>query len=189
MTPVRVLRRALAFVGACLTTALLLVTPTQAGVPEAYNPVVLQPTALPAGANGGARIEFDLTAVQQRARQEGKRLYVYLGANDCKFCRRYEAFLQQNAAALVPRFAEKYIVVDLRSSLSVTGSALHFRSGATSLTYPEFQRSIGDERARLLVYPNVWLLDAALKPLMQMPSGAGTFETVAEQIEVLQLVQ
>ena len=47
----------------------------------------------------------------------------------------------------------------------------------------------GDERARQLVYPNIWLLDAELKPLLQMPSGAGTFETVPEQIEVLQLVQ
>jgi thioredoxin-related protein len=185
----RTLRRALVVLSLFVAAALLGARPAVAGLPEAYSPVVLQPKALPADANGGARIEFDLTAVQQRARQEGKRLYVYLGANDCKFCRRYEAFLQQNAAALVTHFAEKYIVVDLRSSLAVTGSALFFRSGATSVSYPDFQRSIGDERARLLVYPNIWLFDAALKPLMQMPSGAGTFETVAEQIEVLHLVQ
>jgi hypothetical protein len=35
----------------------------------------------------------------------------------------------------------------------------------------------------------VWLLDAQPKPLMQMPAGAGTFMTVPEQIEVLQLQQ
>ena len=46
-----------------------------------------------------------------------------------------------------------------------------------------------DERVRMLVYPNVWVLDATPRPLMQMPSGTGTFETVPEQIEILQLVQ
>lgn len=155
-----------------------------AGIPVEYQPVVIEPSGNPPG-----RIEFDLRAVQERAQRESKRLYVYLGANDCRYCRKYEAFLQKNSRELAPHFAEKYIVVDLRSSLSVTGSALFFRVGDRSLSYPDFQRSIGDERARLLVYPNVWLLDAALKPLMQMPSGAGTFETVPEQIEVLQLVQ
>ena len=45
----------------------------------------------------------------------------------------------------------------------------------------------GDERARALVYPSVWLLDAAAKPLMQMPAGSGTFETVPEQLEILRL--
>ena len=53
----------------------------------------------------------------------------------------------------------------------------------------EFQRSIGDERARQLVYPSVWLLDANAKPLMQMPAGTGTFETVPEQLEILRLEQ
>ena len=47
---------------------------------------------------------------------------------------------------------------------------------------------IGDQRARLLVYPSVWLLDAhSGLPLMQMPAGAGTFQTVPEQLEILRL--
>lgn len=49
--------------------------------------------------------------------------------------------------------------------------------------------AIGDERARLLVYPSVRLLDADLQPLMQMPAGTGTFQTVPEQPEILDLVQ
>lgn len=53
----------------------------------------------------------------------------------------------------------------------------------------EFQRSIGDGLARQLVYPNVWLFDGAAKPLMQMPAGTGTFETVPEQLEILRLEQ
>jgi hypothetical protein len=87
----------------------------------------------------------------------------------------------------VPHFAG-YIVVDLRSELSVQADTLFFRIGTTSRAYADFQRAIGDERARLLVYPSVWLLDANARPLMQMPAGTGTFETVAEQLEILNLV-
>ena len=156
----------------------------RAALPAPFNALVLQP------AGGPDRFEFDLTAALAQARRERKRLYVYLGASDCPFCRRYEAFLARNAEALVPQFNQhNYLVVDLRSSLSATATKLFIRIGASSLVYADFQRSIGDERARLLVYPSVWLLDAQAKPLMQMPAGTGTFETVAEQLEILRLEQ
>ncbi len=154
-----------------------------AGFPAAYAPTVVQPTGTP------ERFEFDLTAALARAQRERKRLYVYLGADDCPYCRKYEAFLDRNAAELAPHFAKDYLVVDLRSRLAVQARLLHIRTGNRSLPYAEFQRSIGDERARLLVYPSVWLLDANAKPLMQMPAGTGTFETVAEQLEILRLEQ
>ncbi len=154
------------------------------GIPAAYAPIVIEPAA-----TGNAdHIEFDLTAAQARAQREGKRLYVYLGASDCPYCRRYEAFLAKNADELVPHF-KPYLVVDLHSSLSTTAGRLYIRVGNKSLPYAEFQQSLGDERARMLVYPSVWLFDAQMKTLMQMPAGTGTFQTVPEQIEVLQLVQ
>jgi len=178
------MRRALpaAVVVACLAGALAIATPAWAALPAPYAPIVVQPTGMP------ERAEFDLTAAVQRARREGKRLYVYLGATDCPFCRRYEAFLARNAQELVPHFAP-WLVVDLRSSLRVQADRLYVRVGARSLPYAEFQASIGDERARRLVYPSVWLLDAQVKPLMQMPAGTGTFETVDEQLEILRLEQ
>ena len=154
-----------------------------AGLPKPYGAIVVEPTV----ANG--RSEFDLTAPLARARREGKWLYVYLGASDCPYCRNYEAFLDQNATELVPHFAKKYLVVDLRSALQVTAKQLYLRIGASSLPYAEFQNSLGDERARMLVYPSVWLLDGTPKPLMQMPAGTGTFQTIDEQLEILQLVQ
>ena len=159
-----------------------LATPAQAGIPAPYAPVVIQPVGAP------ARAEFDLTAVLERARRENKWLYVYLGASDCPYCRKYEAFLEKNAVELVPHFS-RYIVVDLRSSLSVTTDALFIRIADTSRPYVEFQKSIGDERTRTVVYPSVWLLDGKPKPLMQMPAGTGTFQTVAEQLEILRLEQ
>ena len=172
-------------VAACLAVGLSLasVTAAAAGVPAPYSPIVIQPTGAP------ARHEFDLSAALARARRENKRLYVYLGAHNCPYCRRYEAFLDQNAAELVPHFAAQYIVVDLRSSLSVTAVLLFIRIGERSLPYADFQRSIGDERARMLVYPSVWLFGQDAKPLMQMPAGTGTFQTVPEQLEILRLEQ
>ncbi len=162
--------------------AALLAGGARAALPAAYAPLVVQPTGLP------ERAEFDLTAAVARAKKEGKRLYVYLGASDCPYCRRYEAFLDKNADELRPHFAG-WLIVDLRSSLRVQAERLHIRVGSLSLPYADFQRRIGDERARQLVYPSVWLLDAALKPLMQMPAGTGTFETVPEQLEILRLEQ
>ncbi|HET9206928.1 MAG TPA: thioredoxin family protein [Burkholderiaceae bacterium] len=145
---------------------------------------------MPVAATGlPERHEFDLTPALQRARREHKRLYVYLGASDCPYCRRYEAFLQRHADELVPHFAKDYLVVDLRSNLSVTAAKLYFRIGDKSLPYAEFMNALGDERVRMLVYPSVWLFDGNAKPLMQMPAGTGTFETVPEQLEILRLQQ
>ena len=154
-----------------------------AAFPDAYQPTPVQATGLP------QRHEFDLTPALKRAQREHKRLYVYLGASDCPYCRRYEAFLQRHADELVPHFAKDYLVVDLRSSLSVTADKLYFRIGDKSLPYADFMRSIGDERVRMLVYPSVWLFDGRARPLMQMPAGTGTFETVPEQLEILRLQQ
>ena len=155
-----------------------------ATVPVAYQPLVVEPRV---GSGTPAVWEFDLTAAQQRARREGRWLYVYLGASDCPYCRKYEAFLAANATELVPHFREKYLFVELRSALSVQATQLVLRTEAHRLPYADFQRAIGDQRARLLVYPSVWLLDVNGKPLMQMPAGTGTFQTVPEQLEILRL--
>jgi thioredoxin-related protein len=172
-------------IAACLALSLAALASgaATAGIPAAYAPMVLQPSGMP------ERYEFDLRAALERARREHKSLYVYLGANDCPYCHRYEVFLDQNAKELAPDFAAKYILVDLRSALSVTSKLLWLRTGDSALPYADFQRSIGDERARMLVYPSVWLFDQDAKPLMQMPAGTGTFQTVDEQREILQLVQ
>jgi thiol-disulfide isomerase/thioredoxin len=162
--------------------ALLGMTANAVGIPPAYTPLVVEPQ-ITAG-----RSEFDLGPALARAKRENKRLYVYLGASDCPYCRRYENFLGKNADELVPHF-KPWIVVDLRSTLSTTANRLFIRVGDSSLNYTDFQRAIDDQRTRMLVYPSVWLFDPQLKPLMQMPAGTGTFETVEEQLEILNLVQ
>ncbi|NRT55139.1 thioredoxin family protein [Sphaerotilus uruguayifluvii] len=176
-------RRAAA--AALLPVLLPLAGAADAGVPAAYAPVVVEPRPDDAG-----RLEFDLRPAQQRARQLGRALYVYLGADDCPYCRRYEDFLAENAGALARRFAAGYVVADLRGRLSLAAERLMLRTEALRLPYADFQRAIGDARARLLVYPCIWLLDAGSgRPLMQMPAGAGTFLTVDEQIEILDRIE
>lgn len=154
-----------------------------AGLPAAYGALVVQPVGLP------ERAEFDLDAALAQAKRKGKRLYVYLGAKECGYCRQYEAFLDKNAAELAPQFAADYLVADLRGSLKVPAKSVFIRVAGKSLPYAEFQQAIGDERSRQLIYPTIWLLDGQAKPLMQMPSGAGTFLTVPEQLEILRLEQ
>ncbi len=176
--PARLLQRS----AAALALALGMTAAQALGLPPAYAPMVVEPSG------GPDRAEFDLGPAQARAQRENKRLYVYLGASDCPYCRRYEAFLAKHATELVPHF-KSWLIVDLRSSLSMTARQLYIRVGNKSLPYADFQRSIGDERARMLVYPSVWVMDAQLKPLMQMPAGTGTFQTVEEQLEILNLVQ
>jgi thioredoxin-related protein len=175
----RTLIASIALIALGLTAA----TSALAAFPARYAPIVVQPSGTP------QRYEFDLSAALARAQKENKRLYMYLGASDCPFCRKYEAFLDKNADALVSHFAKDYIVVELRSALAAQADKLYFRIGNTSLPYAEFLRSFGDERERKLVYPSVWLFNGQAKPLMQMPAGTGTFETVPEQLEILNLVQ
>jgi hypothetical protein len=153
-----------------------------AGIPPAYMPLVVEPSIV------DGHSEFDLGPALALAKRQNKRLYVYLGASDCPYCRRYENFLRNNADELVPHF-RPWIVVDLRSTLATTAGKLFIRNGERSLDYMAFQQAIGDQRTRMLVYPSVWLFDPQLKPLMQMPAGTGTFETVEEQLEILNLVQ
>lgn len=161
---------------------LLATSLARAGFPAAYTPLVVEPTVR------GEILDFDLRPAQARARAENKSLYVYLGASNCPFCRKYEAFLDAHSRELVPHFAKDYVVVDLRGDVRKPGDKVILRTDSLHLPYLAFQEAIGDQRTRTLTYPNVWLLSTEGKPLMQMPSGAGTFETVPEQLEILQLV-
>lgn len=155
----------------------------QAALPAEYQALRLEPR------REGSVLEFDIETALARARAAGKPLYLYLGAHDCSFCRRYEAFLASNSATLAPAFAARYLVVELPSSLRTQAAQLRFRVGGRSLGYQEWMRELGDERVRQLVYPSVWLLGPDGRNLMQMPAGTGTFETVEEQMEILNLVQ
>ena len=119
-------RRTLALLLGLCTSALA----AMAGIPAPYAPAVTLPTGTP------QRYEFDLTTALRRARREHKRLYVYLGADDCAYCRKYEAFLHSNATELAPHFAKDYLVVDLRSSLSVQADRLYFRVGEKACPMP-----------------------------------------------------
>ncbi len=58
----------------------------------------------------------------------------------------------------MPHFAKDYRGVDLRGDLRATDKQVVIRTEQLHLPYTDFQQSIGDERTRVLTYPNVWLL-------------------------------
>src|SRR5215470_7644849 len=89
-----VLGRAFAAILLCAFTS----AAAAAGIPADYSPMVIEPKVK------DGRTEFDLTAAQGRAKREQKRLYVYLGAIDCPYCRLYETFLRENAHELTQEF-------------------------------------------------------------------------------------
>ena len=83
--------------------------------------------------------------------------------------------------------SKDYVVGDVGRNVSGRARQWYIGVGDSSLPYVDVQRSIGGARVRVWAYPNVWLLDQQARPLMQMPAGTGTFETVAEQLDILRL--
>ena len=138
--------------------------PRTTGIPPAYQPLVVEPQL------GPGRSEFDLGPALARAKRENKRLYVYLGAEDCPYCRRYEAFLARNAGELVPTSNPDR--VDLRSSRPPRRPSCSSAWAAArwSTPTPEFDH----RRARRMLSTQRVPVDAQLKPLMPMPAGTGT---------------
>ena len=106
---------------------------------------------------------------------------------DESFDRRVMVRVRRMHAERRSHFAADWLVVDLRSSLSVRADAVFLRFDGQRRSFSEFQSDIGDERGHFLVYPHVWVLDGRARPLMQMPVGTGTFQTVPEQLEILRL--
>ncbi|MBB4845772.1 hypothetical protein HNP55_004324 [Paucibacter oligotrophus] len=173
---------------AMLTALALFAALAQAAQPDhpiadlsAYQPLQILPDK-----TSPTHWEFDLDPALQQARREGRNIYLVLSAWDCHFCARYEHFLARNAKALAPPFRRhKLLFVYLPSALEAQGQHVYLKAGGQSRVYADFQRALGDERTKRMVYPVIWLLDPALKNLSQLPYGTGTFETVEDQLEVI----
>lgn len=147
---------------------------------SAYKPLQIAPR------KSAQRWEFELDPALEKAAREGRHLYLVLSAWDCHFCARYERFLQINAARLAPQFERHHLLfVRLGSALEAQGDRVFLRAKGHSEAYADFQRRLGDERTGRMVYPVIWLLNAQLQLLNQLPYGTGTFETVPEQLEVI----
>lgn len=159
---------ALCLASACLSAA--------AQIPDSYRPMVIEPPL-----SLSARV-IDLTPAVDRARREGKPLYLYLGARDCPPCKAYTGFLQANREALQPAF-DQVVVADVRTWLR--GPALVFKIGEQHYTAAEFKALVGDVNQGLS-YPSYWLLTPQLRQVRQFPKGGG-LETVAQQLEALRL--
>ena len=84
------------------------------------------------------------------------------------------------------------MTVKARKLLEQSGAVLFAGSlvDQAATLYAPTDCEIRDSKDMTLEQMSVWLLDAhSGLPLMQMPAGAGTFQTVPEQLEILRLEQ
>jgi hypothetical protein len=141
-----------------------------AEIPAAYSPMPIEaPFAF-------TERTFDLTPALERARAEGKLLFVYLGAKNCGFCKEYEIFLTRNRDALVPIYSN-LVVADLRTFLS--GPAVYLQVGKRKYSFKEFDALVGNGGARVS-YPRFWLVTADLKPARRLTGGTKFYRDIEE---------
>lgn len=149
----------------------------QAGaeIPAAYAPIAVEaPFAF-------TERTFDLTPALERARAEGKLLFVYLGAKNCGFCKEYEMFLARNRDALAPAYS-KLVVADIRTWL--TGPDVYLQVGKRKYSFKEFNALVGDGSGKL-TYPRYWLVTADMKPARKLPAGSTFYRNVEEHKKLL----
>jgi len=137
-----------------------------AEIPDRYEPLVVTGVA-----EGGAQRVFDLTAAFDKARQEHKPLFIYLGAAECPACREYTRFLEEHVKEMRPLFA-RVVLVDIRTT--VRGPRPTFAVHGTRYSTAEFKALVGDSDPDL-PYPSWWLLTPAGRQVRQLPRGVNHF--------------
>jgi hypothetical protein len=146
-----------------------------AEIPAAYAPMPVEaPFAF-------SERTFDLTPALERARAEGKLLFVYLGAKNCGFCKEYEIFLTRNREALAPAYSQ-LVVADIRTWL--TGPDVYLQVGKRKYSFKEFNALVGDGNGKL-TYPRFWLVTADMKPARKLPSGSRFYRDVEEHKKLI----
>ena len=147
----------------------------RADIPDTYSPLPVEaPFAF-------TERVFDLTPAIERARAEGKLLFVYFGAKNCPYCKEYEIFLQKNREALGPVYAQ-HVVADVRTYL--TGPDVFFKVGKRKYSFREFASVAGDLHGKT-TYPRFWLLTADLKPARKLPQGSKPYGNLEEHKRLL----
>jgi len=147
----------------------------RADMPAQYAPMPIEaPFAL------NERV-FDLTPALERARAEGKLLFVYFGAKNCPYCKQYESFLDQHRDALVPVYG-KHVVADIRTY--IRGPDVYFKVGNRKYSFREFATIVGDSNSRT-TYPRFWLVNADLRPARRLPQTSKPYGELQEHIRLV----
>lgn len=137
-------------------------------IPGNYHPIVVE-----APFSFSERL-FDLTPAVTQAKAQNKRLFIYLGANDCPPCKVFSQFLDDHASELQSTF-ENVVLVDIRTWLK--GGTLVFKVGDTRFTFSEWKVAVGDKNA-VLTYPYYWLLTPELTQVRQLTRKPSDFTSV-----------
>ena len=164
--------RSAALLVACLCSQIAV-----AGIPDGYKLIVIRPPF-----SLTERV-VDLTPVIKKARSEGKPILLYMGAQDCPPCRRYEAFLKEHQSELASVY-ERLTLVEVRSWIE--GPKLVFRTENRRYSVSEFKATLGDTN-KGFTWPYWWLISQDLRQIRQLPQGSKHYLDVENHKRLLQL--
>jgi len=148
-----------------------------ADIPEVFHPLVVSPPF-----SFSERL-IDLTPAFEKAKQLNKPLLIYLGAEDCSWCKTYTEFLEKHEEEMKAAFA-KLLVVDIRTWLR--GPKLIFEIYNKRYNIVQFKALVGDANKGLF-YPTWWLLTPDGKQVHQLPQSTLNFTSVSNHIRLLQV--
>lgn len=141
---------------------------TWAIIPADLNPVIVE-----APFSFRERL-FDLSSAVAKAKAENKRLFIYLGAQDCPPCLEFSRFLENHETELKPVFAD-LVVVDIRTWLR--GGSLRFKIDDARYSFAELKALVGDQNSTLY-YPYYWLLTPELTQVRQLSRRPSDYTSV-----------
>ncbi|MEK7567539.1 MAG: thioredoxin family protein [Patescibacteria group bacterium] len=151
--------------------------PAFAWMPEDFKPIMIERSG------GLTENIFDLDHAIKVAQEKKKLIFIYISANDCSWCARYEEFLKTNKEAMKEIFAP-YVVANLFVNTR-GGAKPTFRIGGQIYNANGFRALVGD-KAGLCYYPCFWALTPDLKQVRQQPRGATYYMTVEGHAKLLQ---
>ena len=156
---------------------LIISMPSWGWIPDELDPVIVESKL---SIRDMGRV-VDLSAAFDKAAKEQKPMFVYLDADDCPMCRKYNRFVRTNLARFKQLF-KPYVVVDIRTSMNWIPQI--FRVDDKNHTFDEFKLLVGDNN-RFLTYPYYWLLGPDRKQLRQLPIGAFSNSEIEKHAELL----
>lgn len=145
---------------ALVSIAMALPALVAAKIPDAFNPIVIEPKVV------DSKRFVDLRPVLALARETNKPIFIYIGAGDCPPCRVFNNMLHRNMDELSPAL-DKWVVVDIRTW--IRGPKFEWQIDGRKITTAEFFQILGYTRQS--AFPTYLLFNQDFKLLSLAPEG------------------
>ena len=162
-----------------ISVLLLFSIPSWAWIPDELDPVIVESNL---SIRDMGRV-VDLSEAFSQAAREHKPMFVYLDAEDCPMCRKYNRYIIDNLARYQQLF-KPYVVVDIRTTMNWIPQI--FRIDGKDYSFDEFKQLVGDDN-KFLTYPYFWILGPDRKQLKQLPIGVFGNRDIEKHAEWLRI--